>query len=159
MRSRSLLWIFLVFALLPDLAFAEECPVTAPGGMYGNDAIDVVLPPDGKFVFRPKGPGFIDRDGALRIKVGWNVKIPGQLDVTGRRLDGPAPRARAYTWYRTGKPGGQSNFTVFPTPGCWEIVASVGDRSLTFVVVVEFVAPGPAGRMNGVPQGLRQTGG
>lgn len=159
MRSRSLPWIFLVFVFQPNLAFAEECPVTVRGGMYGNDAIDVVLPPDGKFVFRPKGPGFIDRDGALGIKVSWNVKTTGLLDVTGRRLDGPAPRARAYMSYRTGKPGGQSNFVVFPTPGCWEIVASVGQQSLTFVVAVELIDSGPAGRLNGVPQGWRQTGG
>jgi hypothetical protein len=94
MRSRSLPWIFLVFVFLPDLAFAEECPVTVPGGMY-----------------------------------------------------------------RTGKPEGQSNFVVFPTAGCWEIVASVGQQSLTFVVAVELIDSGPAGRLNGVPQGWRQTGG
>lgn len=69
----------------------------------------------------------------------------------------PAPPARAYTSYRGA--GGQSNYTVFPTPGCWEMVASVGDRTLTFIVLVELIAPGPAARMNGVPPGSRQTGG
>lgn len=159
MKSRSLFWAFLVFAFVPNVAAAEDCAVTASRGMYGNDALDVVLPADGKFVFRPGGPGFIDdRDGALGMKVGWGLKIPGQLELTGRRLDGQAPPARAYTSYRH-TVGGMSTFVVFPTPGCWEIVASVGQQSLTFVVAVELIDSGPAGRLNGVPQGWRQTGG
>jgi hypothetical protein len=163
-HSLSRAFAVLAFVFASSLAFAEDCPVTASsGGMYGTDTLAAVLPSDGKFVFQPQGPGFIDRDGALGIKVGWLVKVPALLEITGRRLDGPAPRARAYTSYRTpyrdGDAGGQSNFLVFPTPGCWQIVASAGQQSLTFVVAVELIAPGPAGRMNGVPQGWRQTGG
>jgi hypothetical protein len=55
--------------------------------------------------------------------------------------------------------GFQPSYVVFPTPGCWEIVASMGEKSLSFVVAVEFVAPGPRSRLNGVPRGWRQTGG
>jgi hypothetical protein len=54
------------------------------------------LPDDGKFVFEPDGPGFVGRDGALGIKFGWNRRIPGELLVGGRRLDGEAAPARAY---------------------------------------------------------------
>ena len=160
MNARRSSWTLIVFALVSHLAIAEDCAVTPfDEGFRGNDALAVVLPADGKFVFRPQGPGFIDHDGALGIKVGWSVKKPGRLEITGRRLDGSAPRARAYTPYVTGEPGGQSSYVVFPTPGCWEIVASVGQQSLTFVVAVEFIAPGPLSRLNGVPRGWRQTGG
>lgn len=160
MNSRHSSWILIVLVFMSNLAFGEECPVTHPGReMHGNDALAVVLPPDGKFVFRPDGPGFIDRDGGLGIKVGWNVKVAGQLEITGRRLDAPAARPRAYTPYGYSEPGGQSTYLVFPTPGCWQIVASVRERSLTFVVAVELIAPGPRSHMNGVPPGWRQTGG
>lgn len=153
-------WILIVLLLLSELSFGEECLVTPYDEAYrGNDALAVVPPADGKFVFHPQGPGFIDHDGALGIKVGWHVKTQGLLEVTGRRLDGTAPRARAYTSYLTSAPGGQSTYLIFPTPGCWEIVASVGQQSLTFVVAVEFIAPGPSSHMNGVPRGWRQTGG
>jgi hypothetical protein len=54
------------------------------------------VPPDGRFVFKPGGPGFVDHDGALGIKFGWNRLVPGRLQVGGRRIDGNAPPARAY---------------------------------------------------------------
>ena len=38
-------------------------------------------------------------------------------------------------------------------------VASVGEQSLRFVVAVEFIAPGPRSRLNGLPRGWRRTGG
>lgn len=160
MKSRHPSWILLATVLAASVAFGEDCPVNKPGSeLYGNDALAVVLPGDGRFVFRPQGPGFMDHDGALGIKVGWDVKVPGLLDITGRRLDAPAPPARAYSPYLKPYPGGQSSYVVFPTPGCWEIVASVNEQRLTFVVAVEFTAPGPASRLNGVPRGWRQTGG
>lgn len=160
MKSRRLFWILLVFTFAPSVAVAEDCPVTASNeGLYGNDALDVRLPSNGKFAFVPDGPGFVDYDGALGIKVAWLRKIRGQLDITGRRLDGPARPARAYMTIARPEPAGQGSYVVFPTPGCWEIVASVGERSLTFVVAVEFTAPGPRSRLNGLPRGWRQTGG
>jgi len=159
MNRPSFPWVFLVMVFASNFAFGENCPVTQRGGIYGNDALDVVLPADGKFVFRPSGPGFIDHDGALGIKVGWGRKIRGELDVTGRRLDGSAPPARAYIPVANLEPSGQGSYVVFPTPGCWEIVASIGQRSLTFVVAVELIGAGPSSHLNGVPRGWRQTGG
>jgi hypothetical protein len=159
MNGRTSLWTFLASVLTSSLAFGADCRVTG-GGIHGNDALDVVLPPAGKFVFRPNGPGFIDdRDGALGMKLGFGLKIPGQLEITGRRLDGPAARARAYTSLRHADPGGQAVYMVFPTPGCWELVASIGQQSFTFVVAVELIAPGPSSHLNGVPRGWRETGG
>lgn len=93
MKSFTQSAIVVAITSVMNPAFGEGCPVTAPGNV-DNDAITVTLPEDRKFVFRPDGPGFIDKDGALGIKVGFFRIIQGQLDVTGRRIDAQAPRAR-----------------------------------------------------------------
>ena len=83
-----------------NAAFPHEpasCHVTKPnGGEYENDSLSVGL--SGKYVFRPGGPGFVDSDGALGIKVLWTRKKKGLLQVGGKRLDGVAPPARAYLY-------------------------------------------------------------
>ncbi len=132
------------------------CPVTVvnggQGGVYANDSLGVVLWSESKFVFRPDGPGFIDQDGALGMKVGWELRKRGTLVVTGRRLDGLAPPARAYIGRSYDNyVGGMSLYLVFPTPGCWEIAGSIADGSLTFVTLVEKIGEGPASRLNGPP--------
>jgi hypothetical protein len=134
------------------------CPVTVvnggKGGSYANDSLAVVLPD--KFVFAPGGPGFVDRDGALGMKVGWELRKRGTLFVTGGRLDGEAPPARAYIPRSYDDyVGGMSLFLVFPTPGCWEITGRITDGSLTFVTLVEKIGEGPASRLNGPPRGRR----
>src|SRR4051812_9825854 len=74
-----------------------QCPVTLKeGGVLQNDALLVTLPP--KFVFQPGGPGFVDFDGALGMKVGWSRKRKGQLEIGGMRLDEVGPPARAYIY-------------------------------------------------------------
>ena len=122
-----------------------ECPVTVvnggKGGIYGNDALDVVLWLQSKFVFMPGGAGFVDSDGALGIKLGWERKKRGLLEIGGRRLDGEARSVRAYI-YDYGDIGFQPIYLVFPTPGCWEVTGSVGDERLTFVVFIAKVGEG-----------------
>jgi hypothetical protein len=134
------------------------CPVTVvndgKGGIYANDSLQVVLWPDNKFVFKPDGPGFIDEDGALGMKVGWWRHRQGLLQIRGRRLDGDAEPARAYI-YDYGNVGFQPIYLVFPTAGCWEITGSVGDSSLTFVTLVERIGEGPASRLRGPHRGWR----
>lgn len=121
-----------------------DCTIThPPGGIYGNDALHAVLPPNGKFVFAPGGAGFTDRDGAMGIKFGWFRHKPGTLHVGGRRLDGEAGPARAYISSGYGDEGFQPVYLVFPTPGCWEITGGVGDARLSFVLRVERIGAGP----------------
>jgi hypothetical protein len=130
---------------------SSTCAVTDPkGGVYGNDSLAAVLPANGTFVFKPGGPGFVDADGALGIKVGWDLRTRGTLLIRGRRLDGVAPPARAYI-PRTydNSMGGMSLALVFPTPGCWEITGTLAAASLTFVVAVQKIGDGPASRMRG----------
>jgi len=134
------------------------CTVTAVnggrGGIYSNNALEVVLNPGSKFVFAPGGPGFVDYDGALGIKVGWERKKKGQLRISGRRLDGDAKRVRAYI-YDYGDIGFQPIYLVFPTPGCWEVTGHVADASLTFVTSVEKVGEGPGWKFEGLERGWR----
>lgn len=133
------------------------CPVTYPkGGVYGNDSLAAVLPENGTFVFKPGGPGFVDADGALGIKVGWDARKRGTLLIKGRRLDGAAGPARAYIPHSYDNyVGGMSMSLVFPTPGCWEITGTVAGASLTFVVDVQKIGAGPVSRMQGPPSGSR----
>lgn len=151
---------FHAYATEPEMPASTACAVTHPkGGMFGNDSLAVVLP-SATLTFKPGGPGFVDADGALGIKVGWDVRKKGTLVVTGRRLDGIAPPARAYiSRSYDSYAGGMSLFLVFPTPGCWEITGAVADGSLTFIVQVEKIGDGPSGHMRGLPFGSRVTGG
>lgn len=133
----------------------ETCPVTVAGerrqaevGLnYGNEFLHTSLWQGGTVIFKPGGPGFILRDGALSMKFGWWRHVPGRLIVEGRRLGGPAAvpfRSRIPDGY--GDIGFQSTALVFPSPGCWEVTARIGDASLTFVTLVVKIGEGPASR-------------
>lgn len=136
----------------------DEVPVADAGlqcrvsmGKQSNDALLTILPSDGHFVFAANGPGFVDRDGALGIKVGWERLVAGSLVIGGRRLDGDAAPARAYMNRGYGEIGFQPSYLVFPTPGCWEITGRIDDHALRFVVYVEKVGKGPAWQYEGLP--------
>jgi len=136
---------------------AVKCHVSpSKPGYFENESLGVTVPE--LFVFRPDGPGFIDADGALGMKVGWQRKKKGHLEISGRRLDASAPPARAYI-YDYGDSGFQPIYLVFPTPGCWEITGTVAGDRLTFVTLVEKVAEGPSGRFEGLKPGWRVSGG
>jgi hypothetical protein len=131
-------------ALFSSVSVADECRVSR--GLQVNEALEVGLPANGRFVFRPGGQGFVDRDGALGIKVLWRRLVEGQLIVGGRRLDGEAQPARAYMSKGYPDSGIRPTYLVFPTPGCWEVTGRIGDKTLTFVVYVEKVGDGPSWR-------------
>jgi hypothetical protein len=140
-----------------EMQVSTACAVTYPkGGVSGNDSLAAVLPRNGTFIFKPGGPGFIDTDGAVGIKVGWDLRQKGTLLVVGRRLDSISAPARAYIPRSYDNyVGGMSLFLVFPTPGCWEVTGSVGKDSLTFIVRVEKIGEGPSSHMHGPPPGWR----
>ena len=142
-----------------------RCEVTAPNGVvagsserqegsYGNRALSVGpfgLWRDGTVIFRPGGAGFITRDGALGMKFGWTRGVPGKLKVTGHRLDGPAPPLRFSASDGYGSIGFQASYLIFPTPGCWEVIAHVDERedsTLTFVTKIVKIGEGPASRLD-----------
>lgn len=136
-----------------------DCPVTVPNGSpppgedarpgdHGNGEIWTALWPDGAVLMRPEDTR---ADGSMGMKWPWWRAVPGQLTISGRRLDGNAPAAWAETpggrrldpatpkpglRYGESPPGFQAVGLFFPTEGCWEITARAGDASLTFVTRV-----------------------
>jgi hypothetical protein len=158
MFAALLLLIAATLSAMSTEAASGNCPVTSRhGGTYGNESLQVVLPGSGKLVFRPGGPGFVDRDGALGIKFAWDRLVAGTLSVGGRRLDGEARPARAYLSNGYGNIGFEPTYLVFPTPGCWEITGRVGEAKLTFVLLVEKIEDGPEWKFEGLQRGWRQT--
>jgi hypothetical protein len=142
-----------------------SCHVTTPNGIvagsadrnetsYGNALLSVGpfgLWPNGTVVFKPGGTGFRTADGWLGMKFGWTRAVPGKLNVTGRRIDAEAPPLRLETNQTSDarKKGFLASYLIFPTAGCWEVSAQVGDRldsKITFVTLVQKVGDGPAQR-------------
>jgi hypothetical protein len=129
---------------------AKACPVTLPrpagpsgpardaffgwGASYDNGTLWVGgLWPHGIIA---AGSGFLDRRGRVGMKFGWWTKVPGRLNITGRRLDGPAPPVRAVVPDGYGAGGFRPSGVIFPTEGCWEITGGVHRSELSFVTFV-----------------------
>jgi len=144
----------------PLLSTEPPCDVTVPngvvagttepqGGSYGNALLSVGpfgLWAAGTIVFKPGGAGFVLPDGALNMKFGWMRAIPGKLNVSGRRIDSEAPALRSDIPCCYDPTGFQASALIFPTPGCWEVSALIGDRQdskLTFVTKVVKIGDGP----------------
>lgn len=159
----------LVVAFMPSgLLYAQtlqpdSCHVTRPNGIvagssernkesYGNALLSVGpfgLWPNGTVVFKPGGPGFQTQDGALGMKFYWTRGVRGKLKVTGRRIDADAPPLRFGTGTPNSESDGLASYLIFPTPGCWEVTAQIGDRAdskIVFVTRVEKIGEGPAWR-------------
>lgn len=70
------------------------------------------------------------------IKVGWFRPAGAALEISGQRLDGPAPALEAHVpcCYPTRF---QATGLIFPTEGCWTVTAKAAERELSFVVRVE----------------------
>jgi hypothetical protein len=139
------------------------CDVTAPNGVmpgsaepqkgiHGNRLLAVGpfgLWPNGTVVFKPGGAGFQTSDGSLVMKFGWTLGREGRLVVTGHRLDGHAPPLQSSIKPTDNLPHFYPSYLIFPTPGCWEVNAQIGDvedSKLTFVTRVVKIGNGPAGR-------------
>jgi hypothetical protein len=138
-------------------ANAAACPVTIPPSdwkssgpqfgpgqfNYGNTRIRAAL-------YWPRGiltagtlPGggvmaVIQRDGSIRLKLGWWRGVPGRLVITGRRLDRPGRRLRSDVPANAsyGDTGFIPSYVIFPSVGCWRVVGEQGGARLTFVVKV-----------------------
>ena len=121
---------------------------------YGNREVSAGpfgLWPDGTIVFKPRGAGFVTRNGSLGMKFGWMRGVSGELRITGRRLDAVAPPLRSEVPSGYGDRGFQVSYLIFPTPGCWEVTGSVGQSSVTFVTKVVKIGKGPPWRRTDIP--------
>ena len=127
----------------------QPCPVTLPAGTvrgiregfnYGNRSLAVALWPKGRLVAGrlPDGGRYatVGRDGSIEAKLGWWRTAKGSLSIEGERLDAVSPPLRAYVPEGYGTSGFQPTGIVFPRPGCWEVIGSVGGAKLRFVVLV-----------------------
>lgn len=81
-------------------------------------------------------PRFVAPDGSVEWKLGWWREVPGDLTISGRRLDAAAPSLRAHVPSGYGDTGFQSSGVAFPTEGCWRLTGRVGATALSFVVSV-----------------------
>jgi len=135
----------------PDYPSGEaSCTPTAPNGQsppgepyspqyLGNGEIFTALWIDGVVVFERGGAGEIRDDGSLAMKWPfWRGEgIEGDFTVGGRSLHRPGLTVSAEIPDGYGTTGVQPTTLVFPEAGCWEVTASVGDASLTFVTKVD----------------------
>ena len=129
---------------------AKRCPVTLPcrvgppgvspddffgwGSSHGNGKLWVGgLWPRG---VTHAGPELVAQDGSVGMKFGWWRVATGGLRLTGRRLDAPAPPARAHVSDGYGDGGFQASGVDFPTEGCWEVIGALPTTSLRFVSFV-----------------------
>jgi hypothetical protein len=75
-------------------------------------------------------------DGSIWLKLGWWRGLARKLEISGRRLDWPAPPLEADVPTGYGPTGFTPSGLVFPTPGCWRVQGTLGPVKLTFVVKV-----------------------
>lgn len=137
------------------------CPLTFPNGKsppgrqpadfyLGNEdgALFTILWPGGKVIFTPSGPGFKKPDGSLIMKWSWYRTIPGDVVIGGKRLDASSPPIPTLVLRGSedgyGETGFQPTALLFPSQGCWEITARVGDASLSFVTLAIRISFDPA---------------
>lgn len=129
---------------IPPPGWKPSGPDFGPGQFnYGNARIRTALYwPRGILTAGtlPNGGAMapIQRDGSIRLKLGWWRGIPGRLVITGRRLDRPGSRAHAEVPPNAsyGDTGFIPSSIIFPSIGCWRIVGKQGGARLTFVVKV-----------------------
>lgn len=129
-------------------AASVACPITQPTttpaeigdrlfgstSAYGNDDLWVGgLGQDGILAV---DNSVVHKDGSIGAKLGWWRNVPGNVVISGRRLDAPAPPLVGRGSDGYGITGFQASGVLFPTEGCWEVTGRVGESALTFVIFV-----------------------
>jgi hypothetical protein len=94
---------------------------------YGKDDLWVMLPPP------DLAP--IKSGSTYSVKVPWWRSVPGDLQMSARRLDGPGT-ADAEIPSGYGKQGFQVSGLMLSDLGCWEVTGVLGDSVVTFVIDV-----------------------
>lgn len=145
-----MIWIFQSIEPQNSAALSEgfACPVTLPNGSvppgitpdedpysYGNGELWTSLWPQGKVVMEEHN---LEADGSYSMKWSYVRGVEGALTIEGRRLDAEAEPLRAFINDGYGESGLQILALIFPTTGCWEVTARVGESSLTFVTEVVY---------------------
>ena len=132
----------------PAIENPSTCPVTKPQwALHPEDAAISGTPAHGYYFINEAGTIWasawwsadaasqpISREG---IKMGWFRPAGASLEITGERIDGPAPALDAHVpcCYPTRF---QATGLTFPEEGCWRISATAGGENLEFVVQIVF---------------------
>lgn len=106
-------------------------PASAGQFWYGSVVLWTLLDAVGVWSDLPR-----TADGKLVQKIQWWRGVQGDLTLTGRRLDAPAPPIESSVPSGYGDYGWQMSGVHIPTPGCWEITGQVAGNSLSFIVWV-----------------------
>jgi hypothetical protein len=129
--------------IVPGLAQSQDgkmtCPVTLPNGNtppgelrntghHGNGFLWTMFTPGGRMVSQSL------RDGSRRIIFKWWRNVEGDLTVTAQRVDSPIPSIHGRIESALRGAPFQASVIDFPSTGCWEIAARIGNNSLRFVV-------------------------
>ena len=151
-RRSSLVAHALGVALLPLLAACsgpasadeyiplDECPVTRPAdGVPPGEPATASYHQEGEFWVSLSSDGVIEVGGpehGAKV-IWWRPTDQTDLEITGRRLDGPAEPLVADIpagyFYRL-----QATDLQFMEPGCWEVTGRSAGQELTFVTRVTF---------------------
>lgn len=122
-------------AVAPD---PSVLPVPWVDRWYGNEAIWIRLPTDGVLPAQPD-PAATDHDaGTLYTKFPWWRVLGGQLLASARSLDRSSGQfdAEIGSVSEYGPTGFVPSILTFDHAGCWEITASLGGQTLSFVTRV-----------------------
>ncbi len=138
---------------------ASNCPVTAPPNppfvapaphtpipsdprefWYGTDELWTVLRTNGLWHALPhNAQGYRQKIFLWSKEYNWRTEPQPDLRISGRRLDGDAPRfvreKGTHALSVDGTPAMLAGIDV-PTTGCWEITSSYRGNELKFVVAI-----------------------
>lgn len=147
MRTLLIAVTFTVLTILSTACSPAVCPASEPVRLTPPDDEAVSNPPTQGYYFANEDNSILasawwvtedapEYDPSQGIKVGWFRPAGETLVITGRRLDGSAPplQVEIPCCYPTRF---QATGLYFPTSGCWEITATAGESTLTFVVTIE----------------------
>jgi len=126
-------------------SITDECPVTPftdkqPSDPHLGDHPDWIPWYEHDGVWASPDDSLGGRWYTGGIYVLWWTGVSELLNVTGRPLDGGDDVPRAKFYGTPSDPNPISSELFIPEPGCWELVAEVGERELRIVVNVLPVA-------------------
>lgn len=128
--------------IAPSYPVPATCPVASWTTTERRRAFPAFwLDGDGLAAGDPVGPLFFE--GWQKIQWQAEEAGTGALQVTGQRLDGPAPPIEAQNVYEVA-PATWSTGTVVPVPGCWRLQATAGTHHLDAIVYAYPAACRPA---------------
>ena len=120
----------------PALNYQPPPPVPYVHDWYGTEVIWVMLPTRGRLPAQlDPAPGWPARSST---KFPWYGLRPGQLRITGQRLDGPGRFAAQIgtTQQGYGPPGFVPSTLHWSAPGCWRLTATLAGSSLSYTTRV-----------------------